>query len=131
VVSLTDHGSFIVSAGIDSARVEEGIKGILEEFIRIRDEKVSEEELRKAKDYYLGNLYLNLESSDAVADFFGSQEIFKQKIKTPKDIEKEIEKITTEDISKVAKEIIQNKKLNLAIVGKYKNAERFKKILKV
>lgn len=128
---LTDHGTFLVSAGVDSTRVEEGIEGILGELVRIRDEKVSEAELRKAKDCYLGNLYLGLESSDDMANFFGSQEIFKQKIKTPKDIEKEIEKITAEDISKVAKEIIQNKKLNLAIVGKYKDEGRFRKILKI
>ena len=59
------------------------------------------------------------------------KEIFKEKIKTPKDIEKEIEKITASDIGKVAKEIITNKKLNMAIVGKYKDEERFKKILKL
>lgn len=128
---LTDHGSFIVSAGVDSARVEEGINGILEEFKKIRDEKVSNEELRKAKDYLIGNIYLSLESSDSLANFYGGQEIFRQEIKTPKDLEKEIEKVTAGDIQKVAKEIIQNKKLNLAVVGKYKDEEKFKKILSV
>ena len=44
---------------------------------------------------------------------------------------KEIEKITSADLSKLAKQIIKNKKLNLAIVGKYKDESRFKKILKV
>lgn len=128
---LTDHGNLTVWAGVDSARVEEGIDGILGEMKRIRDEKVSEQELRKAKDYRIGNMYLGLESSDSLADFYGFQEIFKQKIKTPKDLEKEIEKVTAADIQRVAKEIIQNKKLNLAIVGKYKDEERFKKILSV
>lgn len=128
---LTDHGSFIVSAGIDSARVEEGINGILEEFKKIRDQKVSKEELRKAKDYLIGNIYLSLESSDSLAHFYGGQEIFKQKIKTPKDLEKEIEKTTINDIQKVAQQIIRNEKLNLALVGKYKDDSRFKNILKV
>ena len=126
-------GSFIVSAGVDSRRVEEGIKGILEELVKIRDEKVPESELRKAKDYLIGNLYLGLESSDDLARFFGFQEIFKEKIKTPKEMEKEIEKITAADISKVAKQIIKNNSLNLAIIGKYRDADilRFKNILKV
>jgi predicted Zn-dependent peptidase len=131
VSRLTDHGFLSVSAGVDSSRVEHGIKGILEELIKIRDEKIPASELRKAKDYLIGNMYLGLESSDSLAEFFGFQEIFKEKIKTPKDLEKEIEKITASDIAKVTKEIIQNKKLNLAIVGKYKDAERFKKILRV
>lgn len=128
---FTDHGSLVVSAGVDSTRVEQGIKGILDEMIKIRDEKVPASELQKAKDYLVGNMYLGLESSDSLAQFYGFQEIFKEKIKTPKEMEKEIEKITASDISRVAKEIITNKKLNLAIVGKYKDATRFKNILKV
>jgi len=128
---VTDHGFFAVSAGVDSARVEEGIKGILGELKRIRDEKIPEQELRKAKDYLIGNMYLGLESSDSLAQFFGFQEILKEKIKTPKELEKEIEKITAIDLSRVAKEIITNRKLNLAIVGKYKDESRFKNILKV
>jgi predicted Zn-dependent peptidase len=131
VNSLTDHGSLTISAGVDSTRVEEGIKGILGEIKKIRDEKVPELELKKTKDFLLGNMYLGLESSDDLAKFYGFQEILKEKIKTPKDIEEEIEKITASDIQKVAKEIIDNKKLNLAIVGKYKDAGRFQKILEV
>jgi predicted Zn-dependent peptidase len=128
---FTDHGTFVVSAGVDSSRVEQGIKGILDEMKRIRDEKIPETELRKAKDYIIGNMYLGLESSDELANFFGSQEILKEKIKTPKEVEAEMEKITAADISKVAAEIITNKGLNMAIIGKYKDAVKFKNILKV
>lgn len=130
-IGLTDHGYLAVSAGVDSNRVEEGINGILEEVKKIRDEKIPADELRKAKDLAIGRMYLGLESSDALANFYGIQEILHEKIKTAKEIKKEIEKITANDIQKVAKEIIQNKRLNLAIVGKYKDEERFKKILKV
>jgi len=131
VNEFTDHGSLAISAGVDSARVEQGIKGILDEIKKIRDEKIPESELRKAKDFLIGNMYLGLESSDALAIFYGFREIFKNKIKTPEEIETEIEKISVSDIAKVAKEIIQNQKLNLAIVGKYDDANRFEKILKV
>jgi predicted Zn-dependent peptidase len=127
----TDHGTLTIVAGVDSNRVEEGIKGILDEMKRIRDEKVSEPELRKAKDFLIGNMYLGLESSDELANFFGFQELFKQKIKTPKEVENEIEKITASDIAKVAKEIITNEKLNMAIVGKYKDGVRFESILEI
>ena len=128
---LTDHGTLAISAGVDSGRVDQGIKGILEEMVKIRDEKIPESELRKAKDFLIGNMYLGLESSDSLANFYGFQEILKDKIKTPKDLEKEIEKVTSSDITKVAKEVITNKGLNMAIVGKYKDNSRFKNILKV
>jgi predicted Zn-dependent peptidase len=131
IENLTDHGYLAISAGVDSGRVEEGVKGILDEMKKIRDEKVPEEELRKVKDLVIGRMYLGLESSDSLANFYGFQEIMREKIKTPKEMEKEIEKITASDIQKLAKEIITNNKLNLAIVGKYKDEERFRKILKV
>lgn len=128
---FTDHGSFVVSAGVDSNRVEEGIKGILEELVKIRNEKMPKSELRKAKNFLIGNMYLGLESSDSLARFYGFQEILHEKIKTPKDLEKEFEMVTANDIQKVAREIMTNSKLNMAIVGKYKNIDRFKKILRV
>ena len=131
VNDLTDHGTLAISAGVDSTRVKEGIKGILGEMVKIRDEKIPDSELRKAKDYIIGNMYLGLESSDSLAGFYGFQEILKEKIKTPKEVETEIEKISTGDLSKVAKEIITNSKLNMAIVGKYKDENQFKNILKV
>ena len=128
---LTDHGVLMATAGVDSTRVEQGINGILEEFKKIRDEKVDAKELKKAKDYLIGNMYLGLESSDSLTEFYGMQEILNKKIQTPKEMEKEIEKITAGDIAKVAKSIIKNNRLNMAIVGKYKDVGRFTKILKV
>ena len=104
---------------------------LLDEMKKIRDEKIPETELRKAKDYLIGNMYLGLESSDDLANFFGSQEILREKIKTPEEIEKQIEKITAADIAKVAKEIIRNDKLNMAVIGKYKDDSKFKDYFKI
>src|SRR5581483_4188541 len=69
--AYTDHGYLDVSTGVDSARVKEVIKAILEEFERLKTERVSEEELKKVKDYITGNLFLGLESSDSIAEFYG------------------------------------------------------------
>src|SRR3989344_4338333 len=88
---LTDHGNFAVSAGVDKKRLQIAVQGILEEIKKIKNEKVSPAELKKAKDYLIGRMYLNLESSDSLAGFYGVQEIMREKIKTPKEIEKEIE----------------------------------------
>lgn len=130
---FTDHGYLSISAGLDKTRMEEGIKGILNEMKKIRDEDVPDSELRKAKDFYLGHLYLGLESSDSLAGFYGAQEILKQEIKTPKEIEDEIQKVTVKDIKKVAGEIMMNEKLNMAVVGKYteEEAANFKKIFRL
>lgn len=128
---FTDHGNFIISAGVDKSRIEDAVNGILSELRKIIKEKVSVGELRKAKDYLIGRMYLDLESSDSLAGFYGFQEIMREKIKIPKDVEKEIENVKVSDIQKVAKQIFVEKSLNLAIVGNVKDERSLKKLLKI
>jgi len=128
--SSTDHGIFEVSAGVDTNRIEIAIKAILTELALLKKELVSEEELKKVKMMLIGNLKLSLESSDSIAEFYGFQEVFKEKIKKPEDIIKEINAVTAEEIKKLASEIFIDSKLNLSIVGKFKDKSAFEKILK-
>jgi len=128
--TFTDHGAFVVSAGVDSKRVKEAIKAILEELRRLKTELVGKDELEKVKQCLIGNLHLGLESSDSQADFYGSQEILKEKLKTPEDIVKEIKAVTAAEIKFVAERIFRNEGLNLAIVGKFKEKKEFLDVLK-
>ncbi len=126
---LTDHGNFVVWAGVDKSRLKEATSGILEELKRLKTEEVSKNELKKAKDYMIGQMYLNMESSDDLAGFYGFQEIMGEKIKTPKEVEKGIQKVTAKDIKKLAKELFINKNLNMAIVGNVEDEVSLKKLL--
>ncbi len=119
----TDHGDFTISAGVDNSRVKEGIRGILEECERLKVELVSESELKKVKDYIAGTTMLELETSDARAEFAGGQEVLKKLIKTPDEMISEITNVTAEDIMALAKEIFIDNKLNLALIGKAKSEE--------
>ncbi len=126
---FTDHGSFIIAAGVDKGRLDDAISGILGEVKKIKNEEISSEELRKAKDYLIGGMYLGLESSDSLAGFYGFQEIMREKIQTPKNVEREIEKVTAGDIQKLAQQIFMDKSLNLAMVGNIKDTKPIQKIL--
>ena len=129
--SFTDHGFFAVSAGVSNARFEEAIKVIIEEFKKIRDIDISEKELQKAKDFALGKLATGLETSDAWAMFYGFQELHHEKIETPEELIEKINKITTQDLKKVLKEVFDFKNLNLAVVGPQKITLNLKKSLKI
>lgn len=127
----TDHGDLTVSAGVDTSRVHEAVKEILSQFKKLKDEKVSDAELKKAKDYISGTTMLELETSEARAEYAGYQEMLKRKIELPDDILSRIQKVTAEDIQKLAKEIFVDKGLNMAIVGKYKDEAPFKEYFSV
>lgn len=125
-----DHGSFQISAGVSNIRTKEVIKEILKECTRLIYEKVNEKELAKVKSFLVGNTKLSLEATDDIANFYGSQELMRGEIKTLAEKIKNINKVTSVDIQKMAKAIFQTKHLNLAIIGPFKNKDQFSKILK-
>ncbi|MEK7464512.1 MAG: pitrilysin family protein [Patescibacteria group bacterium] len=116
----TDHGYVAMSAGINHQKIEEVIKAGLQEFKRFKEEKVSEEELVRAKDHIAGHLYLSLETSDELGYFYGMPEIMGLELKTPEELIKEIRAVSAEDIQKVANEILTEKTLNFAVIGPFK-----------
>ena len=126
-----DSGYLAARAGVDNGKIEEVILAILEECRKISEEKVPSAELQKAKDYIKGKTALLLEPSDAQASFYANQELLEGKILIPKEIFAKVDAVTEEDILEVAKDIFQPRKLNLAVIGPFKNKEKFKNILKI
>ena len=127
---FTDHGYLAMSAGVDNKRAEEIIKAALEEFQKIsKDNNIDNTELQRAKDHLAGQLFLSLESSDEWASFYGSQEILTKQIFSPEEVVEKIQRVKAEEIAAVAKDIFQNNKLNLALIGPFEDKEKFEKIL--
>ncbi len=131
--SYTDRGVFAVRSGVTVARTAEALSVLMQEFKKLRDEKIDSIELQKAKDYLIGNFSIGLETSEDVADFFGFQELLREKILKPNDIIKKIKAVKAEDIQKVLKEIMKEKNLNLALIGPFAEKQKgeFESVLKI
>lgn len=127
----TDHGVFTISSGVNATRIEEVVEAIVGECKKLCETPVSEEELRKAKEYYVGHLYMNLETTDSIAEFYAAQEISAGKLKRPRELEQAIRKITTKDIMEVARDIFKNEKLNLAVVGDITDQKSIRRALSI
>ncbi len=125
-----DYGSFQISAGVNNERTIEVINEILKECNLLKIEKVGERELDKVKSLLIGNMKMSLEATDDVANFYGTQELMKNEIKTLEDKIKEIKNITSTDIQKMARIIFKTESLNLAIIGPFKDSSQFNDILK-
>lgn len=129
VTSFKDAGVLSASAGVDIKRAEEAVKVILNEFEKIKTGKISNEELNRAKENLKGRLYLSLEESFSVAEFLAEQQLYFGKIESPEEIIAKYAKVTVEDIKKFAYEFLVAKNLNLAIIGPFKDKEKFQKII--
>lgn len=126
---LTDHGVLTIASGVDKNRLNESVKAIIEECRKFATEEMSTAELRKTKDYLIGNVFLGLESSDSIAEFFGLQEVVRRETKSPTDLVNKIEKVTAKQVREVARDLFRDERLNLAIVGDVAAEAALKKIL--
>ncbi|MBU0572401.1 insulinase family protein [Patescibacteria group bacterium] len=126
-----DTGYIGTYAGVDIKRIDEAIKVVLSEHYQIASGKniISSNELKKAKEYIKGHLALSLEDTRAVGSFFGLKELLLGKIDTPEDVFKGIDGVTINDVLRVAKEFFVPERLNLAIIGPYKDQKRFEKLV--
>ncbi len=127
---FSDHGFLGVSAGVDNKKVETVIGVVLEELARFKKEKVGEKELEKAKEHIVGDLFLSVETSDAISYFYGGQEIMDVKLTSPQEAARRIKKVTAGEVQKVAEDIVTREGLNLALIGPFKERS-FLDILKV
>jgi predicted Zn-dependent peptidase len=128
--SDTDTGYLATFAGVDNNKVNKVIETVLREYKKLCRVRILKKELKKAKDYIKGKMVLGLESSDAQASFYGSQELLKDEILTVEEIMKRIDKVRSSDIMRVAKKIFKEEKLNLALIGPFEGNKQFKKLLK-
>lgn len=124
-----EHGVATISTGIDKNRIVEVTMAILDECKRLTYEEVSEKELQKIKDYQVSHMYMGLETTDALAGYYTSEEIVHGKARDPKVFEDEIRKVTAKDVLKMAQEVFRDENLNLAVVGNVSDTKGVKKVL--
>lgn len=120
VDAYDEVGTFVVRAGLDAKRLPEASTVIVKELKKMVASGVTEEELRKAKDHVKGAIKLRLEDSSDRAEFIGRQELFFNHVDDLDARLAKFEAVTVADIARVAKEVINFKKLSIAAVGPFK-----------
>ncbi len=131
VDTTTDTGYLVTQSGIKNDSLEKAIGLVLAEYKDLRDKKITAKELKKAKDYIKGSMSLSLDGTDSQASYYANQEVMGQTLLTPEEKMKMIDKITINDIKKVAEDIFVPEKLNLSVIGpvEEKDKEKFQKLL--
>ncbi len=129
--NASDSGFLAIYAGVGNDKVKKALVETLDEIKKIKTRGVTDAELKKAKDNFKGKTLIGLETSDEWASFVGAQEIATRKIMMPEEILKKINKITKKDILNVAREVFKNEKMNLALIGPFKDDKEFRDILNI
>jgi predicted Zn-dependent peptidase len=116
-VEYQDAGVLGVYAGVDPDDLGEALSAILAELARIRDERVPDAELEKARAYVTGRLELRLEDTRHMCSWLGSQEALHDRVLTPDEALDSLAAVTAEQIQDLAGRLIQDEALSLAVIS--------------
>ena len=128
---LSDTGSMIVYAGVEPKKLSTAVDVIVEQLALFKDKLVSDEELTKAKEMSKGRILLRMEDSRHVASWIGSQEILSNRIVSVEDVVAIIDAVTAQEIREVARELMDENLLKLAVVGPIDKNEPLESLLKL
>jgi predicted Zn-dependent peptidase len=112
-----EAGLFGVYAGTSPENVQPYIDVIAEQFALLRDVRVSEDELKLAKEHIKGSLTLSLESTSSRMIRLGRNEFALGRQVTPEEIEERIDAVTIDDVATLANEVLKDDQLGLCILG--------------
>lgn len=126
-----DTGNFVIQAGVRRAVLGKVIRKTIEELRKIRQTRVSRTELNKAKEYLKGTMTLSLEESETLLGWYLDQLAFRKTVLSPEGAFALIDKVKPADIQRVANDIFQGKKLNLAVVGPASETKGIRNLLKI
>lgn len=127
--AFKDAGYMACYAGLKLEKVFEGLEVIKAEIERMSKEKVTDEELKKAKEMIRGRLAIRSESTNFLAEYFACNLVMDRRIETFDEVLKKIDAVTAQDIKDVASELFQLNRYNLQIIGPFKDHSKFEKIL--
>lgn len=110
-------GSWEISAGVNPINLHSAIDLIFSELIKFTSELVTDEEIEEAKSSYIGSIPLSVESNNGVASSIIRMERFDLGLNYLREFPILVEKVTKEDILRVAKKYINPKKMITVSAG--------------
>ena len=113
-----DTGTLCVYAGTSAARALETIDLIMDEFKKLKQEPLPDEELTRAKDQLKGNILMGLESSNSRMANLARQEIYFGQFFTAEEITARIDAVTREQVQAMAQRLFDPDRIAVTLLGR-------------
>jgi predicted Zn-dependent peptidase len=124
-----DTGDLVISAGLDTDNLPKTLRLIIRELGRLTETPPSTAELRRARDYVLGQIDLGQESTETQMNWIGEQLLGYGRIFSPNDVKRRLRHVTPSEIRSVARDFFHPNRFNLALVSPLKSATHLAKAL--
>jgi len=121
VSCLRDTGAIILFASVPPKKAGDTVSAMMEQLSTMREKRVPEAELTKAKEFTKGRILLGMEDSFANASWVGQQKVLDQEFLTVDQVIEHIDAVTAADVQRQARRLFATQEASLAIVGPLKN----------
>ncbi len=117
-------GVFSAGAQTKSESTVYVIELMLEELRKIAREKVTDEELKRAKDRYLNSFVFNFDSQAKIINRMLTYTYFDYPLDFAEQIKQKVEKVGKSDVLRVAKKYLHPDKVSILVVGNKNNFDK-------
>jgi zinc protease len=115
-------GLFLVELQSENARIREGLAVVREELTRLRRERVSQEELARARAYLVGSFPLSMDTAQDVSGLLIGIERFKLGLDYPARFRRSVLAVTADDVFRAVRSHWDPDGMSLALVGNLREA---------
>lgn len=117
-------GRLSVNASIDSEQLAQATEEILNVLRRVKEEGFKEKDFKRAISYVSAQILIRFSDIDKISDHFLWNMIDKEEVLLPRDYVSILNTIKVDEVNQIAKEILNFKKMNLALMGDEKEIEK-------
>jgi len=121
---VADSGTLAISLGCEPKRALVAIRAAVDELRRLATDPVPAAELERAKEYARGRLSVQLESTSALCNHLGQQELLTGEILLAEDIAERLVDVDAEAIRSLAADILGGG-LRAAVIGPFRKPDPF------
>jgi len=127
---MEDTGALTISAGLDHDDLEKSLRIIARELRKLGETSVSSAELRRARDFVIGQMELSLESTENQMNWMAESLLAYGKIVTPAEVKDSLAAVTSAALRGTAREFVRPSRLNLALVSPLENSRHLNELLR-
>ena len=115
-----DVGALVISAGLEPDKLRQGLKLVMRELKRCTEKPPTTAELRRARDYLVGQLDLGLEGTESQMNWVGEQLLGYGRIILPSEAKQRIVEVKPAQVRAAARDFFRPERMSLAIVSPLK-----------
>jgi predicted Zn-dependent peptidase len=112
-----DTGSLCIFAGIAADKTEQVLQLTMQELRRLKENTVSDTELKRAKDQLKGNIVIGLESSGSRMANLARQQMYFGRFFDVDEITREINAVNPEQVQSLAQDLFRPEAIALTLLG--------------